>query len=103
MTPFFVPWDLELPLRTIRPNTYWGYTSQWNFLDYPAVVFPTSMVDKTLDTVQIETELLSGKDEENWKLCQLLSRFYLDALGSLTGAGDPDEFDGLPISLQLIL
>jgi amidase len=81
---------------------YWGYTSQWNLLDYPAVVFPTSMVDKTLDTVQIETELLSGKDEENRKLCQLLSRFYLDALGSLTGAGDPDEFDGLPISLQLI-
>jgi amidase len=49
---------------------YWGYTSQWNLLDYPAVVFPTGRVDKTLDTPQTEIEPLSGKDDENRNLCQ---------------------------------
>jgi amidase len=50
---------------------YWGYTSQWNLLDYPAVVFPVGRVDKTRDCLAREFEPLSGKDEENWALCEL--------------------------------
>lgn len=29
---------------------YWGYTSQWNLLDYPAVVFPVTRVSSEVDT-----------------------------------------------------
>lgn len=52
---------------------YWGYTSQWNLLDYPAVVFPVCTVDKAVDTISTkgdEFNPLSEKDEENWELCK---------------------------------
>lgn len=32
-----------------RTAKYWGYTSQWNLLDYPALVFPVTKVDPELD------------------------------------------------------
>ncbi|KAE9373330.1 amidase [Stipitochalara longipes BDJ] len=63
---------------------YWGYTSQWNLLDYPAVVFPVGKVDKNIDILPNDFVALSGKDEENWALY------------------DAAEFHGLPISLQLV-
>lgn len=28
---------------------YWSYTSRWNFLNYPAVVFPVTKSDKNVD------------------------------------------------------
>lgn len=28
---------------------YWGYTSQWNLLDYPTVVLPVTKSDKNTD------------------------------------------------------
>lgn len=31
---------------------YWGYTSQWNLLDYPALVFPVGKVDATVDKAE---------------------------------------------------
>jgi amidase len=34
-----------LPLNSAR---YWGYTAQWNILDYPALIFPVSFVDSIL-------------------------------------------------------
>ncbi|KAF4635511.1 hypothetical protein G7Y89_g2581 [Cudoniella acicularis] len=63
---------------------YWGYTSQWNLLDYPAVVFPVSSVDRSKDAQTGDFSPLTDVDEENWKLYE------------------PDAFHGLPISLQLI-
>jgi Asp-tRNA(Asn)/Glu-tRNA(Gln) amidotransferase A subunit family amidase len=78
---------------------YWGYTSLWNLLDYPAAVFPVGRVDKTLDNPQDAFEPLSGKDEENWQLCKLLHH-KIPRL--LTVVDDGNEFDGLPISLQLV-
>ncbi|KAH8674621.1 amidase signature domain-containing protein [Tricladium varicosporioides] len=63
---------------------YWGYTSQWNLLDYPAVVFPVSKVDKKRDILDETFKPMTDIDEENQKLY------------------DPDMFDGLPISLQLV-
>jgi amidase len=49
---------------------YWGYTSQWNLLDYPAVVFPVGRADKNVDILPNDFVPLSGKDEENWELCK---------------------------------
>ncbi|KAL6704620.1 hypothetical protein ACN47E_008017 [Coniothyrium glycines] len=63
---------------------YWNYTSQWNLLDYPGVVFPVSRVDKDKDKWQGEDASLSGKDDENRALW------------------DPEEFHGAPVGLQLI-
>jgi amidase len=78
---------------------YWGYTSQWNMLDYPAVVFPVGYVDKNRDGMPNQLQPLSGKDEENWALCKSFCQIELDLL---TGVDDVDEFHGLPISLQLV-
>lgn len=63
---------------------YWNYTSQWNLLDYPAVVFPVSQVDQRLDEKQNGPPFLSGKDEENQQLWDL------------------EEFHGAPVGLQLV-
>jgi amidase len=63
---------------------YWSYTSQWNLLDYPGVVFPVCKVDKQMDVYENEEKPLSGKDEENRRLW------------------DAEEFDGMPVSLQLV-
>ncbi|KAF2819180.1 amidase [Ophiobolus disseminans] len=64
---------------------YWNYTSQWNLLDYPGVVFPVCKADKAIDAQwQGNSKPLSGKDEENRKLW------------------DPEEFHGVPVGLQLV-
>ncbi len=48
---------------------YWGYTSQWNLLDYPAVVFPVTKSDKNLDKPG-KYKPQSGIDTEHWALCE---------------------------------
>jgi Asp-tRNA(Asn)/Glu-tRNA(Gln) amidotransferase A subunit family amidase len=48
---------------------YWGYTSQWNLLDYPALVFPVSKVDPGVDKVEKGYEAMNDVDRENWNLC----------------------------------
>ncbi|KAK6002561.1 hypothetical protein QM012_001311 [Aureobasidium pullulans] len=63
---------------------YWGYTSLWNILDQPAVVFPTGMaVDKNIDLVAEGYSPLNEKDKAEHE------------------AYDPELFDGVPITLQL--
>jgi amidase len=79
---------------------YWGYTSQWNLLDYPAVVFPVSKVDKVMDIPMKDFKAMTKVDKDNWKLCELL--FRTKVLPQLIGIDDANEFDGLPISLQLV-
>lgn len=63
---------------------YWCYTSQWNLLDYPGVVFPVCKVDKTVDKWDHVGASMSGQDEDNRKLW------------------DPEEFHGVPVGLQLV-
>lgn len=50
---------------------YWGYTSQWNLLDYPALVFPVSKVDPDVDKVEEGYEPMNEKDAFNHRLCKL--------------------------------
>jgi amidase len=63
---------------------YWSYTSQWNLLDYPGVVFPVCKVDKHIDNWENNDQSLSGHDDDNRKLW------------------DPEEFHGVPVGLQLV-
>ncbi|KAF7588619.1 hypothetical protein BBP40_005457 [Aspergillus hancockii] len=37
------------PAPVIDTSRYWGYTSIWNLLDYPAIVFPVTRVDPVRD------------------------------------------------------
>lgn len=49
---------------------YWGYTSQWNLLDYPALVFPVGKVDKEKDAMEDGLSSMTDLDDENSKLCK---------------------------------
>ena len=49
---------------------YWRYTSQWNLLDYPALVFPVTKVDPSVDVVEIDYKPWTDLDEFNHKLCK---------------------------------
>jgi Asp-tRNA(Asn)/Glu-tRNA(Gln) amidotransferase A subunit family amidase len=49
---------------------YWGYTSQWNLLDYPAAVFPVSAIDPETDVKVEGYEPRNEEDRYNWELCE---------------------------------
>ncbi len=51
-------------------SRYWGYTSQWNLLDYPAAVFPVTRVDPEMDAKDEDYVPLNEKDEYNHELCK---------------------------------
>lgn len=63
---------------------YWSYTSQWNLLDYPGLVFPVCKVDRELDRWSGEEQILGELDRENRDLWDL------------------EEFHGVPCGLQLV-
>lgn len=69
------------PLNHAR---YWGYTSQWNLLDYPALVFPVTKVDPRKDVSRIDFKSMSSQDEWNHNIYS------------------PEKFVDAPVSLQLI-
>ncbi|CAF3627241.1 unnamed protein product [Rotaria sordida] len=64
---------------------WWGYTSIWNLLDYPAAVFPVTTVDLVKDQVEIDYKPRNTLDEENYKL-------YTSA----------QSYVNAPISLQVV-
>jgi hypothetical protein len=53
---------------------YWGYTSQWNLLDYPALVFPLTQVDQQKD-VKDTYQPRNDKDTYNHNLCKFCGVF----------------------------
>ena len=50
-------------------SRYWGYTSQWNLLDYPALVFPVSTVDPAVDVWDEKYVAMNEQDQYNHDLC----------------------------------
>lgn len=58
-------------------SRYWGYTSQWNLLDYPAVVFPVTRVDPEIDVKDEDYVPMNEKDEYNHRLCKGTKELYL--------------------------
>jgi len=68
----------------LEHSKYWGYTSQWNLLDYPALVFPVTQVDQEKDVVEEGYTPLNAQDEWNYKLYS------------------PEKYVDAPVSLQLV-
>ena len=83
-------------LETAR---WWGYTSQcrlmlnigtWssdqyvgNLLDYPAAIFPVSVVDPMVDIADESYRPRNAKDEYNWKNCESALLYHQNRLISL--------------------
>ena len=55
---------------------YWGYTAQWNLLDYPALVFPTGLRSGAGDKVEEGYEPRNERDKFNYDLCESLFSTY---------------------------
>ncbi len=55
------------PLNSAR---YWPYTSQWNLLDYPALIFPVTTVDPEKDPKEENYEPINKDDQYNHQLCK---------------------------------
>ncbi len=71
----------------IGTSRWWGYTSQWNLLDYPALVFPVDKVDVEKDSEKVEYTPRNDKDKYNWELWEKYgAEGYVNA----------------PVSLQLV-
>jgi len=71
----------------IDSSKWWGYTSQWNLLNYPALVFPVDKVDVAKDGVKATHSPRNETDKENWDLWEK------------HGA---EGYKNAPISLQLV-
>lgn len=65
---------------------YWGYTAQWNLLDYPSLVFPVTKVDLNIDVVDQDYKPINEKDEFNHQLWK----------------SGLERYKGAPVSLQLV-
>jgi amidase len=84
---------------------YWGYTAQWNLLDYPAVVFPVSKVeDADAGSGSSSPYTPSNpKDEYNWGLWEKYgSEGYKDAPVSLQLVGRRYEDEKVLKALEVI-
>ncbi|KAI0380374.1 amidase [Hypomontagnella monticulosa] len=73
-------------------SKYWGYTSQWNLLDYPAIIFPTADAvgaseREALYEYPANYKPLNDRDEENYGLWK---------------EHGVQGFKDAPISLQLV-
>ncbi|KAL8654945.1 MAG: hypothetical protein Q9210_001188 [Variospora velana] len=73
------------PAPPLNCTKYWGYTSQWNLLDYPALVFPVTTFDSIVDKWPKDYVPMNEDDRYNFELYQPAERF-----------------DGMPVSLQLV-
>ena len=79
------------PLNSAR---YWGYTSQWNLLDYPAAVFPTGLKCGPEDVVDRGYVPRNEQDRYNHELC----KFILFLEGEKTWRGKGGCFAQVPIT-----
>lgn len=69
----------------LEKSRYWAYTSQWNVLDYPSVVFPVTKAMPEVDVYERDYQPWNEQD-----------RHILDLYK------DPEVYRDLPISLQLV-
>lgn len=73
------------PAAKHRSTKYWGYTAQWNLLDYPVLVFPVTKVDLKKD---IPVEDYKPKNE--------MDEFVYKQYDS------PESFENAPVNLGLV-
>ncbi|KAL4923468.1 amidase signature domain-containing protein [Aspergillus undulatus] len=65
-------------------SRYWGYTANWNLLDYPGAVFPVTTVDPVKD--RVDTTYVPKNNQDKWA-----HEMY-----------DPAKYTNAPVSLQVI-
>ncbi|KAJ6442310.1 Armadillo-like helical [Purpureocillium lavendulum] len=65
-------------------SRYWGYTANWNLLDYPGAVFPVTVVDPVKDP---KDTAYVPKNEQDRFIHEMYS---------------PEKYVGAPVSLQLV-
>lgn len=68
-----------------RTAKYWGYTAQWNLLDYPVLVFPVTKVDETLDVAV-----------KNYTPLNEMDKFVYEEYDS------PESFANAPVNLGAV-
>ncbi|KAH6679889.1 amidase signature domain-containing protein [Plectosphaerella plurivora] len=66
-------------------SRYWGYTSHWNLLDYPAAVFPVTTVDQEKDVK--DTSYVPKNNQDKFVYDMYEPAKYLDAPVSLQVIG----------------
>lgn len=65
-------------------SRYWGYTSHWNLLDYPGVVFPVTNVNPQVDVKDVDYVPRNSQD-----------KFVYDMYS-------PEVFANAPVGLQIV-
>lgn len=78
---------------------YWGYTAQWNLLDYPAFVFPVTQVTPELDVDRIENGTGNGQEKEKKTYTPLNAQ---DEWNHKLYSNNPQAYVDAPVSLQLV-
>ena len=73
------------PAAKHRSTKYWGYTAQWNLLDYPVLVFPVTKVDLKKDI-----------PVEDYKPKNQMDEFVYKQYDS------PESFENAPVNLGLV-
>lgn len=53
----------------LETSKWWGYTSVFNLLDYPSIVFPVTAVDPLVDVRQEGYQPMNERDKYNFELC----------------------------------
>lgn len=66
-------------------SIYWGYTCQWNILDYPGIVFPVTFVDPIKDKGY----------PEGYEPISEIDKKYFDRYS-------PETYKDAPVALQLV-
>jgi amidase len=72
----------------------------WNALDYPAVAFPVTYVDKAKDLKVDRTQFLGVEDKANYETCKLIADTC--SLLKIYTIDDPTMTHGAPVGLQLV-
>ncbi|KAK0922625.1 hypothetical protein LTR91_004360 [Friedmanniomyces endolithicus] len=79
---------------------YWGYTSQWNLLDYPSLVFPTGLQAGAEDNAEEGYTPRNEQDKYNYELYK--PETYIDAPISLQLVGRRYEDEKLIEALEMM-
>ncbi|KAK5110257.1 hypothetical protein LTR62_006110 [Meristemomyces frigidus] len=81
-------------------SRYWCYTSQWNLLDYPALVFPTGLQVGKQD--EVEKGYVARNEEDGYNYELYTPERYVDAPISLQLVGRRYEEEKLIQALEFI-
>ncbi|KAH6693671.1 amidase signature domain-containing protein [Plectosphaerella plurivora] len=72
-------------------SRYWGYTSKWNLLDYPAVVFPVTAVNAEMDKKQEDYVPVNEQDQSVYDMYEPEKYAYATVSLQIVGLREHDE------------